>query len=207
VSHPNLRSAGPEPVYAHYDAVEIALHWATAVLVVTLYALAQAWSFLQRGTPLRLEMQAVHVSLGVCLAAVVTLRIVWRLGPGRRLPPAASGLTEIASQLVHLALYAAMIAVAVLGFCFRWSQHVPLSVFGWFAIPSPVAFGDGAAAVIGTLHYWVATAIIVLAFGHAGAALFHHYVLRDGVLRRMVPVVTGARQAPRSAGDTSTIRR
>jgi cytochrome b561 len=41
----------------------------------------------------------------------------------------------------RLSLYAAMIAAVVLGFCFRWSQHVPLSVFGWFAIPSPLAFG------------------------------------------------------------------
>ena len=76
-----------------YDAVKIMFHWFTALLVVTLYLLAQIWSFIHRGAPSRLEMQSIHVSLGICLAAVVVLRIAWRVGPGRRLPPATSGIT------------------------------------------------------------------------------------------------------------------
>ena len=80
-----------------YDGMEMALHWTTALLVVTLYALSQIWGFLPRGTPLRLGMQEVHVSLGVLLAAVLVTRIVWRLGPGRRVPPATTGLVEVAS--------------------------------------------------------------------------------------------------------------
>jgi cytochrome b561 len=40
---------------------------------------------------------------------------------------------------------------------------------------------------VGDLHDWVAWTIIVLAVGHAGAALFHHFIVRDDVLRRMLP--------------------
>jgi Prokaryotic cytochrome b561 len=68
-----------------------------------------------------------------------------------------------------------------------WSQHEPLSLFGLFAIPAPYAFSRSQSVLIGGLHYWAATAIVVLAGGHAFAALFHHFVRRDGVLRRMLP--------------------
>jgi cytochrome b561 len=174
-------------VNSRYDAVEITLHWATALLVITLYFLAQAWSFIHRGAPSRLEMQSTHVSLGICLAAVLVLRIAWRAGPGRRLPPATSGITEIASEGVHYLLYLLLLTVVGLGFCFRWSQHVPLNFFGWFVIPAPYPFSQSQTSPIGELHYWVATTIVVLAGGHACAALFHHYVLHDGVLCRMLP--------------------
>ena len=190
MSFPTRRAAKartPAASVARYDPVEIACHWATAALVVTLYLLAQAWSLFHRGAPARLEMQSVHVSLGVCLAAVLAVRIGWRLGPGRRLPPADSGPAEVASKLVHYALYVLLVAVVGLGFCFRWSQHDPLSFFGLFAIPAPYAFSRSQSALIGDLHYWVATTIVILAGGHACAALFHHFVLRDGVLRRMLP--------------------
>jgi cytochrome b561 len=171
-----------------YDSVEIALHWATAVLVVTLYLLAQIWAFMHRGAPSRLELQSIHVSLGLCLAAVLAARIFWRAGPGSRLPPAASGLAEIASNLVHYALYGLLVGVVGLGLCFRWAQHEPLSFFGLFDIASPYPFTKSEAPLIGDLHYWVATTIVTLAGGHACAALFHHFVLRDGVLRRMLPL-------------------
>jgi len=116
------------------------------------------------------------------------LRIIWRAGPGRRLPPTASGITQTASELVHYALYGLLVSVVVLGFCFRWSQHVTLSFFGWLIIPAPFAFSQQQGHTIGDLHYWAATAVVALACGHASAALFHHYVLHDGILRRMWPV-------------------
>jgi len=171
----------------HYDRMEIALHWATVLLVTTLYGLAQVWSFIQRGAQSRIELQSVHVSLGMCLAVVLALRIIWRVGPGRRLPSAASGIAEVASKLVHYALYVLLACVIVLGFGFRWSQHVPLSLFGWFAVPAPYPFSEQQEKLIGDLHYWVATAAVILACGHAGAALVHQYVLHDRVLRRMLP--------------------
>ena len=170
-----------------YDGIEITLHWVTAQLVATLYGLAQVWPFIQREAPSRLELQSVHVSLGMCLAGVLVLRVIWRVGPGRRLPPAASGIAEIASELVHYALYVLLVCVVVLGFCFRWSQHVPLSFFGWFAIPELYPVSQEREQLIGNLHYWAATAAVIVACGHAGAALFHQYVLHDNVLRRMVP--------------------
>jgi cytochrome b561 len=195
-------AAGDDRV--RYDGLEMSLHWATALLVVINYVLAQVWGYLQRGTPLRHSLQSLHVSFGLLLTAVIVARLLWRAGPGRRVPPATSGLIELASRLVHYALYGLLIAVAVLGLCFRWAQGEPLSFLGLFAIPSPYPFVKAQAHTIGGLHNWAATILIVLAGLHAAAALFHHFVLRDDVLWRMLPGLQ-ARRAEARAPDPRTV--
>jgi cytochrome b561 len=182
----------------HYDRLEMALHWATAILVVALYALSQAWGFVPRGTPLRHDLQSLHVSLGLLLTAVLAARIIWRVGPGRRVLPATTGLVEVASEVVHYALYALLLAEVVLGFCFRWANQDPLSFFGWVTIPPVYPFTKDHSHLIGNIHNWVGTTIIILAGCHAAAALFHHFVLRDDVLRRMLPGRAARRTEHRS---------
>jgi cytochrome b561 len=170
-----------------YDPPAMALHWLIALLVLALWTLAQAWGFLQRGTPMRLELQALHVSLGLVLIVALALRIGWRLGPSRRLPPADSGVLELAARGMHYLLYALLLAQAVLGLCWRWSGDYPLGFFGLFTIPSPFPFTAQQGRIIGGLHQWIGNAIVALAALHALAALFHHFWLRDHVLRRMLP--------------------
>ena len=170
-----------------YDHATIALHWLTAILVIALFALAEAWGFLPRGTPLRRGFQSLHISLGILLTAVLIARLVWRLTHGRDLPPSASGLKNLASTTMHWALYALLAAQVVLGFLFRWAQGEPFLFFGLFSIPSPMTADRPTAHSYGELHNTVAWALIVLAGCHAAVALLRQYVVRDGVLLRMLP--------------------
>nr|WP_315845607.1 cytochrome b [uncultured Achromobacter sp.] len=174
------------PVSAHYDRGTIVFHWLTAFLVVGLFALAETWSFLPRGTPTRRLLQSLHISFGLAFAAVFVLRVIWRLCLGRRLPPASSGWLRVASTGVHGLLYLLMAVQIALGFLFRWAQGEPFAFFGLFNVPTLIAIDHEQRQFIGGLHDTVAWTIIILALLHALAALFHHYVLRDGVLRRML---------------------
>jgi hypothetical protein len=101
--------------------------------------------------------------------------------------PADTGLVELAAQATQYALYGLLVVVIGLGFYFRWAQHDPLSFFGLFTVPAPYPFTKDQAGLIDSLHYWIATAIIILAGLHAYAVLFHNFVLRDDVLWRMLP--------------------
>jgi cytochrome b561 len=169
-----------------HDHGVIALHWVTAALVVSLFALAETWSFLPNGH-LSDAMQSLHVSLGMLLAAVLVLRIIWRSSFAKSVPPAARGLQHIAATAMHLALYVLLLCQMILGFLDAWSGGAA-SFFGLFAIPSPFKIGSAAGNLIDTLHYDNAWLIICLAGAHAAVALLHHYVLRDGVLYRMLPL-------------------
>ncbi|KOX98327.1 cytochrome b [Pseudomonas nunensis] len=170
-----------------YDRLTMSLHWLTAALVIFMFASAQIWEQLAKGTPLRKGLQSVHISCGILLAVIVIGRLLWRLSRGRRLPPANQGVMNIAAKTAHLALYLLLLSQIVLGFLFRWAQAEPFNFFGLFDVPTLMTFDKGMKSVFGGLHENVAWAIILLAGLHAVMALVHHYGMRDGTLRRMLP--------------------
>jgi cytochrome b561 len=170
-----------------YDNFAIALHWLTVLLVLSQFALAETWSWFAR--PTRHLMIVTHMSFGIILSAVIVIRIVWRLIPGHQMAPAAAGWTELAAKAVHYLLYAMLALEAVLGFVLRWSGNESMSFFGLMLAPPFAPFSKPAHHLVGELHNLNGWAIIVLATGHAAAALYHHYVLRDKVLSRMLPAL------------------
>jgi cytochrome b561 len=128
-----------------------------------------------------------HMSLGVILTAVIAARIVWRFIPGHQVAAVDVGIARVAAKAVHYILYALLVAEAVLGFIFRWSEGKPINFFG-LLIPGPFgAWSREAHHQVGEIHEWNGWAIIGIAFLHALAALYHHYVLKDRVLLRMLP--------------------
>jgi cytochrome b561 len=169
----------------NYDPVAIALHWATAVLVFALFGLAISWDSFAK--PTQETLQSLHVSLGVVLAAVVVARLVWRLIPGHQVGSLETGWVKLASKGAHYLLYVLLVAQVALGFLFRWAQGHPAGFFGLFAIPGPFGQLDRPTRhQIHNFHEWIGWAIVIIALLHALAALYHHYVLKDRVLKRML---------------------
>ncbi len=166
-----------------HDRLTRAFHWATAVLVVLQYGLYLAWEQMPKGTARHFAI-VLHMSLGIALTAVLLGRIAWRLSSRSTALPHGGGLQALASRSAHLLLYGLLVAQALTGWTFRWAQGEELSFFG-LLIASPFGFPAGASHVLGVVHYWAGTSIVVLAFAHAAAALFHHHVLRDPTLHRM----------------------
>ena len=174
----------------NYDNVAVALHWTTAALVLIQFVSAITWDYFPHDT--QETLQSVHVSLGVLLTAVIVARLVWRLMPGHQIPSLEVGWIRLASKGVHYLLYALLVAQVVSGFLFRWAQGHPVSFFALFGIPGP--FGRlprPERHTINQIHEYIGWAIVIIAFAHALAALYHHYTLKDRVLRRMLPKRAG----------------
>ena len=169
-----------------YDGMTMTLHWLTAILVVTLFSLAHIWSFFPHDGPTQITMQTAHVSLGVILAAVLVVRLIWRPLLGRRLAPVSTGVTELAAKGIHFVLYGLLATMVMAGLGKRWVRGHGVEFFG-ASIPSPLALDPAWRPALNWTHHWGAWAIILFAGLHAAAALLHHYALRDNVLRRMLP--------------------
>jgi cytochrome b561 len=187
MSEPVAAAGEPVATLRSYDPGTIAFHWVTAVLVLVLFASMRIRPLLPRDWHLGGPLESFHVSIGILFAAVLVLRLVWRLVRGRRLPPAGAGVAEWAARSVHFALYLLLVLQVGLGFGLRWFQGEGLSFFGLFSLPDIVERNRGLAHSLEGLHDWVAWALIIVAGGHALAALVHHYVVRDRVLTRMLP--------------------
>jgi cytochrome b561 len=170
---------------SRYDGVAIGLHWLTVVLVLANLALGQTWGWFAR--PTRHLMVVTHMSFGILLAAIVIARVLWRLVPSHKVAPAGTGPVDRAAGAVHYLLYGLLALEAVLGFVLRWSGGEAMSFFG-LQIPSPMAeVSKSTNDFIGDLHNWNGWLIIALASVHAAGAFYHHLVLKDDVLRRMLP--------------------
>jgi cytochrome b561 len=95
---------------------------------------------------------------------------------------------RLASKATHYLLYLLLVVQTGLGFVFRWAQGHPVGFFGLFGIPGPFGAADRPTRhLVHALHEYVGWAIIIIAALHALAALYHHYVLKDRVLKRMLP--------------------
>jgi cytochrome b561 len=168
-----------------YDINTIILHWLTALIVFFQFISAELWGFLAR--PQRHFLVVSHMSLGFLLVIILTFRIVWRLSYGIRLPQIAPTLLDRGARLLHLVLYGLLAAQIPLGFFTRWTDNKPLDVFGW-AIASPLGACSKATGhfvdQVHDINAWIIMALVGL---HAFAALIHHYLRRDAVLRRMLP--------------------
>ena len=169
----------------NYDNVAVALHWATAFLVIANFTLAQTWDWFPK--PAKELMEDTHMSFGVLLAGVIVARLVWRWIPGHQVSSIETGWVRLASKATHYLLYSLLIAEAALGFTFRWGAGWPMEFFG-LGIPPLIGELDRPLRHnLREIHEWIGWAIIAIALLHALGALYHHYVLRDRVLRRMLP--------------------
>jgi len=169
-----------------YDRTTITLHWLTAFCVVVLWIIGQTADWIPHG-PFNTAVWSVHVVLGFALTAILFWRLIWRVSTGRRLPPADSGTLHIFAKATHYLLYLLMATVVVIGIVNAFVRGYNL-----FDLVSLPQIGDKALRrPITNWHGLAANILLALAAFHAGAALVHHYLWRDGVLARMLPDARG----------------
>lgn len=171
-----------ERTESRYDPITISLHWLTALMIVALWIIGQIGDYFPKG-PWQTNVWSIHVALGFALVTVLGWRIVWRFFGRRRLPFPYPGLTHVLAAGSHALLYVLLTTVVTLGVVNAFVRG--FNLFDAFALPQ---FGDR--EMRKPITYWhglAANVLLFFAFAHAGAALFHHYVLKDTVLLRMLP--------------------
>ena len=174
----------PSPVPDRYGPVTRATHWLAALLVIAAFALGLSTDLWPRGAP-RDTALTVHYTVGAVVLFLLLLRVLRRLfaTPLPDLPGTRRWVAHAATA-VHWALYAGMLALPITGAFDRWSRARPLTPFG-ITIPAPFPIPGG--RIWEEVHELIAYALIALALAHAAAALWHHLILRDATLRRMLP--------------------
>jgi len=94
-----------------------------------------------------------------------------------------------AAQGAHLMLYAMLCALPVVGWAASNAHAVRVKLFGLVALPSIVGDDPDLADLLTDVHLWMSWGLLFLVVAHAGAACWHHYIRRDGVLAAMLPMI------------------
>ena len=163
-----------------YSFVSILLHWLMLALLAGVYVMAE----LQEGEG-DASFAAWHYSLGLSVFVLVWLRIAARLiwaAPAR----VEQGWRNVLSMVTHGPLYVLMIGMPVAGWLILSAEGDAISFFG-LRLPPLIAADHGLAETFEEVHEVGGTIGYALVALHAVAALFHHYILRDGLMRRMSP--------------------
>ncbi len=171
-----------------YTKVAITLHWAIAALVL----LNLATGFLHNGIEERFGVSAmwIHKSVGLTVLVLTLARLGWRLlHPAPPLPQSVARWQRSCSGIAHVLLYALMFAVPITGWLRSSASGYPLRWFELVDIPKfAVSRGSVEARIASEAHDLLGWALVALVALHVVAALYHHLVLRDEVMRRMLPI-------------------
>jgi len=174
-----------------YPAPRRALHWLTLALLAALYAMGWVLEDVESAATRKLLMTA-HQSLGllVVILALVRLAAAWRM-PFRPADEIASWMERLAG-LTHAALYLLMIALPLSGWAYTTIKGGSVNFFWLGKLPHLFGEDDNLADSFFEAHELIGIALLALVALHAAAALFHHLVLRDAVLARMLPILRRA---------------
>lgn len=172
---------------ARYGPVALGLHWLTFVLVFTQIALGFQGALLPPGFD-KLVVLARHKSLGITIFGLTAVRLVWRAANPPPEPPAAmSRLERRAARISHGALYVLLLTMPIAGWLGSSASGISVSWFDVVALPDLLGPNKALAHLLFGIHALMAWLLIAILGLHIGAALWHHFVKRDTVLRRMLP--------------------
>ncbi len=180
-----------------YGNVAMTLHWLIAALVLLNLALGLTMTDLPRSDPNRFMLYQLHKSVGLTVLVLSFARLGWRLiNPIPSLPRGMSPLLRFGAHASHFALYFLIIAIPLAGWSMVSSSSLglPTPYFGlfswpniWFLADLPAATKAANLGLFKDIHSLLAFLAIGLVSLHVLAALYHQFIRRDDVLKRIVP--------------------
>jgi cytochrome b561 len=183
-----------------YGSVAMTLHWLIAVLLIGNICVGLYFADLPRSDPNLFMLVQLHKSIGLSVLTLSVLRVIWRLiNPVPPLPAGMNPWLRIGARTSHVVLYILIVAIPLTGWMMVSASRMgtPTSFFGLFDWPNfpffsniPMASKRPTHELFESAHVFLAWSAIVLIPLHIGAALFHHFVRRDDVLKRMLPGTT-----------------
>jgi len=170
---------------SHYGLAAIALHWISVLFIIVVGVLGllhDSWPKRSQGFWIN-----IHAMMGLLVWVLAIARLSWRFRhPAPALPNDVGQLSRRLSGPVHALLYVLMLVIPILGIVtFIW--HGRAFNFGLFQVDFGIRSNRSIFHPTEDIHGYLAYVLFALVGAHALAALWHHYIRRDGVLSRMWP--------------------
>jgi cytochrome b561 len=170
------------------------LHWLIATIIIGMLGLGFYTAEIVTDVYQQFGLVQIHKSWGFVVFCLVVIRVIWRLvNPSPDMPEHMPAHERALAHIGHYGLYVLMIVMPLSGWLMASASelqemyNIRNMVFGLFEMPDPIVPGDKALEeFFATVHFWSAIAMLVFLVAHIGAALKHHFIDKDTILRRMV---------------------
>ena len=171
--------------HTQFSPLQRALHWIMAICILSMLFIGVGMVSTIR--PNYLTLVSIHKPLGIVIFVLALIRLVVRLTRGAPPLPADMPIPmKLAAWLSHLAFYALMIVLPLLGWGMLSAAHYPVIVFG-VQLPWIAPHSNELHTLLWNAHRFLALCFFALIVLHFAAALFHALVRRDGVFEAMAP--------------------
>ncbi len=168
-----------------YGVVAKSFHWLLFLMLTFSIVAGNFLASMPKGAE-KLQAAGMHKSFGVVLLTLIMLRLVWRLiNETPRLPDETTAGEAFMAKAMHRGLYVLMFAQPLSGIMMSQAAGFPVSFFGFFELPVFLDKNPELAKTFLTIHGTVWILLVIAVIGHAGAALHHHFIRKDNVLKQM----------------------
>ena len=170
-----------------FGVVAKCIHWAIALLIIGLIWLG--WYMVDLGyyDSWYNGSLSLHKALGMIALGLAVCKMVWLLvSPTPLALPSLKAWEHQVSRIAHWILMLSMFIIPVSGYFISTSKGAGISIFDWFEVPALFPVSESTRDLAIDLHYYAAYTILAILTMHAGAALKHQFIDKDGTLKRML---------------------
>ncbi len=179
-------AANRVPAATTYDAAGKAFHWTVVTLVACQFVTALLLPDIKVDTPLDTTIN-IHFNFGLAILAVMAARLVHRwMHPVTLAPGDSPGWERTLALATHRLFYVILLVGPFLGWAAASAHSVPVRLFGVVTLPALAPRKAEWGFLAGDIHGYAMWTLLALIGIHAGAALYHHFIRHDNVLRRML---------------------
>jgi len=170
-----------------FGAVAKILHWVIALCVFGMLAVGLIMADMGP-SPEKIKLYGLHESTGVVVLLLAILYLAWHFSnPLPRLPGSLRPWHRRLARLSHLVLYALLFLMPLSGIVLSQADGYPVEVYDLFSLPNILSKNPALSKAALMVHQYGAFTLMGILGLHASAALYHHFILKTNVLRRMLP--------------------
>lgn len=168
-----------------YGIISKSLHWIIALLIIAAWLVGYFGDDVTN-TDLKSNLIGLHKSVGMLILMLVVIRLSWRAYDGAPEPTGINLIMATAAKMIHYLLYVFMFIQPLSGWAMSSAAGYNPTFFGLFTFPGLVPKNPDLATIFFGIHNTCAMLFLILFVLHVGGALFHHFIIKDNTLRRML---------------------
>lgn len=170
-----------------YGTLSITMHWLMVLLIIAVFASIELRELFEKGTENRDMFKSLHFMFGLTVFALVWIRLIMMLQQVTpAIMPTSTEIQMKVAKAVHVFLYLIMIGMPISGWLILSAAGKPIPFYG-YELPALIDKNKEIAELIEEVHETVGEAGYFIIGLHAAAALYHHYIMGDNTLSRMLP--------------------